>query len=235
VVAARQERDTRAARRPRRREGPAGFEAIDREIGRHGGVALDLGRERVELEPDEQVLQAPVIGLGAAERRGVEIDRKVDRDLHELTRQLRVFPVRPQALADLPFDLVGALEERREAPVLSDPLLRRDRADTRYARNVVDAVAHQGEHIGHLPGRNAEERRDAGVVEEDLLAGVEHADAVAGDELQHVLVGGHDDDVVARDVGLLRERADHVVGLEAGQLEDGDPVRGQSLADLGEL
>ena len=62
--------------------------------------------------------------------------------------------------------------------------------------------------------------RDVG----DPAARHHHGHAVA-DELQHVAVAGHDDDLVALLLGLLGERREEVVGLEALELDDRDPHR----------
>ncbi len=205
------------------------------ELGRHRGVSVDLGRERMELESDEELLQPPEVGLGAAEGRRIEWHRQVHRDLDEAAREQGVLAMRPQALSDLALDLVGVLEQRRQAPVLGDPFLGRDLPDAGHAGDVVDAVAHECQHVADLAGGDAEERGHAGVVQEDLFARVEDADPVPGDQLQHVFVGRHDDHVVALGLGLLGERADDVVGLVAGQLDDRDPIGRQGLADLGKL
>ncbi len=50
------------------------------------------------------------------------------------------------------------------------------------------------------------------------------------DELVAVPVAGDDHDVVAGATALRGERGDDVVGLEAGDLEDGDPQRLHHLA-----
>ena len=44
---------------------------------------------------------------------------------------------------------------------------------------------------------------------------------VRGDELQHVLVAGDDEDVEILLGGLARQSADHVVGFVAGIFQDG--------------
>ena len=122
-----------------------------------------------------------------------------------------------------------------EAAVFLDPLLCRDLADAGHARDVVGGVAHEGQDVDDLPGRDAEELLDALVVEKLLLARVEDPHAGPLDELEHVLVRRDDDDV---EIGCPRrpgERADDVVGLVARQGEDGDPVGLARAADLGDL
>ena len=66
-----------------------------------------------------------------------------------------------EALADLPFDLVGAREKRRKIAVLRDPLFGRDLADPRHALDVVHAVAHEREDVRDLAGRDSEELADS--------------------------------------------------------------------------
>ncbi len=139
-----------------------------------------------------------------------------------------------QALAHLPFDLSGLLQERGEGPVRRDPLLGGDLAHAGNSRHVVDAVAHQGEHVDDLRRLDAEELLDAGVVHERLFAGVE--DAHAGPhQLQHVLVGGDDHHVEAPLRALDRERSDDVVRLVPRKLQDRDAVRGEDPPDVGKL
>ena len=83
-----------------------------------------------------------------------------------------------------------------------DQLARALLADARHALDVVDAVAHERQHVDDLIGPHAELLDDAGRVEPGaLVARVVDADAVA-DELEEVLVAGDD-----RDVEALRARA----------------------------
>ena len=215
-------------------EGLALLEAVRGE-GRLRDLALDLGGEGMELELDEERFQFLGVRRRALQGLGVERDGQVGLDRREAAREERVFLVLAQALADLALDLVGPLEQPVEAAVLLDPLLGRDLAHARHAGDVVGRVAHERQDVDHLAGRDAEELLDPLVVEELLLARVEDAHAGALDQLQHVLVGRDDDDVEARRPRRMGERADHVVGLVAGHLEDRDPVGLARSADLGDL
>ena len=108
-------------------------------------------------------------------------------------------------------------------------------ADARRAGNVVDGVAHERQQVGHLVGAHAHELLDlGGVVPGVVLGGIEHRDPV-GDELQHVLVAGHDDHVEALLLGAAGDGADHVVGLEARVLQDRDAHGFEHAADVGDL
>ena len=82
------------------------------------------------------------------------------------------------------------------------------------AGNVVDRVADQREVIEEALGLHAELLLDAGFVERLVRHRVDERHRGL-DELRHVLVAGRDDDAHAGALGLLGERADHVVGLDA--------------------
>jgi hypothetical protein len=219
-----------------RRDGKrrAGLDASPGDLRCGRRLRSDLGRERVELELDEEVFQFPGVGLRALERRGLEGDRQVGRNPDERAREDRRLPVQAQALAHLARDLVGLREERLEAAVARNPLLRGHLADARDARDVVHAVPHERQHVGHLAGRHAEELLDSRLVQELFPPGVKDADAGL-DELQHVLVGGHDHDVEAFRRGLGREGSENIVGLVAGQLQDRNPVGVEGAADVPDL
>ena len=55
------------------------------------------------------------------------------------------------------------------------------------------------------------------------------------DQLHHVLVAGDDEDLVLLLGGLAGQGADHVVGLEALGLKDGNAQRLERAADVGNL
>ena len=87
------------------------------------------------------------------------------------------------------------------------------------------AVAAQGHHINHLVRRHTENFLDfGGIADQVVLWGIQHADAGA-DQLHHVLVAGDDEYRIAVIYCLPSQRADYVVGFEAGELEDGDARR----------
>jgi hypothetical protein len=135
--------------------------------------------------------------------------------------------------------LVEAREQLVERPELADELGGGLLPDAGHARDVVGRVALERLVVDHLVGPQAEPLVDPlHVVDDRVLdagAGGHQADA-RRDELEHVEVDGDDRGLeVVPSVELLRDRADDVVGLEAGQLVDGDTQRLDHLADLGEL
>ena len=80
---------------------------------------------------------------------------------------------------------------------------------------------------------------DAGFVVErvvgDAALVVEHLDVRVGDELERITVAGDDHDVDAVGRGARRERGDHVVGLDARDLQLADLERFEHLVDEREL
>ena len=57
----------------------------------------------------------------------------------------------------------------------------------------------------------------------------------SSDELHHVLVAGDDDGLDAGGARLRRQRADHVVGLDPGLLDHGQPERLDEPPDVRDL
>ncbi len=111
-------------------------------------------------------------------------------------------------------------------------------ADAADAGDVVARVADQGLVVDQLVGFDAELVPDIGrtVVERlgELLTGQPNGDAIGG-QLQQVAVSGQDrhGDVLAG--RLLGDRSQHVVGLVALPLEDGNAKGRHQLADAVEL
>lgn len=136
--------------------------------------------------------------------------------------------------ARLALDLLGALHQLRERTELVDPLRGGLLADARDAGEVVGRVAAQRGEVRVLGGGQAvllEDllRGEAGQLG-DTLGGVEDRDVV-GDQLEGVAVARDDRDLEALRGGLLRERGDDVVGLEALDREPLDVHRVEQLAD----
>ena len=133
-------------------------------------------------------------------------------------------------------DLVGRGEHRFQVAIGLDQLRRGLRADPRYSRHVVDAVAHQRQHVADLLGRHAELLQHLGAADPPVVHGVEHVDAgILVDQLHQVLVGADDRHLPA---GLLCRRhvaGDDVVCLQARLLDAGDREGLGSGADQREL
>ena len=127
----------------------------------------------------------------------------------------------------LVLNLVGALHHLLDAAELVDELLGGLLPHPRDAGDIVGGVAPETEEVDDLTGiADAEFLLHLGDAHDSV--GASHAaEAVhldmLGDELGEVLVGRHHDNLVeARELGLVTEGADNVVGLVALAGEDGD-------------
>ncbi|MPM86686.1 hypothetical protein SDC9_133777 [bioreactor metagenome] len=119
-----------------------------------------------------------------------------------------------QVLADHAGNLVGVGDDGVERAVLRQPFDGGLRAALGDAGNAVDGVADQCQVIDDLFRRHAELGLDAGRVEHFLAHRVVPAD-LWPDQLGQILVTGGNQGVDAVVRSLRRQRADHVVGLDA--------------------
>jgi hypothetical protein len=120
------------------------------------------------------------------------------------------------------------MEHVLERSVLLHQRHRRLLTDPRDARDVVARIALQRLEINDKWWFESVAFTDFLHVVDDRVADAaaarEDAD-VFGDQLQHVEVAGQDDDIEPCSLGLLRERADDIIGLVSRYLDDGDPER----------
>ena len=199
-----------------------------------GGVVLDAVAQAVaEADLVEQRLQRVQVGVGPAQRVPVQLvavgvrQRDVGQDGDELFAQPRVVGVVAHALAGaLALEVAGVLDQRLDGPVLVDKLDGRLLADAGHAGHVVGGVAHERQQVHELGRLQAAVLLAEGLgrLAVERLAHVgraEHGDAV-GEQLAEVFVRREDDGVDALVLGAARERPDHVVGLDALDLQDGD-------------
>ena len=217
----------------RRRHGQAVLGGDVRQLRR------ELARQHLELELLEERVGGRVVGADERETGHVELHRHVAAQRHQLLREQRLGAVRLQPLpVGRALHLVGVLEHRLDRAELAHQVARALVADPGDAGDVVDRVADEREHVHDPLGRNAPllldglavVARRAGAV----AARVQHAHVVLY-ELKQVLVGGdhHDPDpALAR---LAHERRDHVVGLEAGHLDERHAQRLADAPDVGQL
>ena len=121
-------------------------------------------------------------------------------------------------LGDARVDVVDAVELRQQPGC-------RLRADARHSGEVVRAIAAQRGELHVAVRWDAEALLDGGGRHlpdvADALERVKDSD-VAVDELHRVPVARHDGDTVPVGDGLRRERREHVVGLDARDLDDRD-------------
>ena len=229
-----------AHRETARRCSSSAIEAREAVFGRDDGVVgVDgvggwrvLGDERSEAERGEQLEALLPIGSAIVEARHVDVGQ---RHVGANSEQHPALPcrvgMRRQELALLAGERRRILEQRVERAVRRNQIARALLADAGHALDVVDGVSHQREHVDHLFGSDAELRLDAfRVVPRAFIARVEHANARrVVDELKEILVARHDRDRPAVGHAAHRQRADHVVGFEAGE---GEHLHAERLARL---
>ena len=197
--------------------------ALDRGAG-HGRLELvDAPQQTAELEAPEELAHRRAVGR-VGERLGeVDVEREVALDRRQQLRALRVLAVLDQRLAALVaghgVDVrVDALERAEAHEQVGRGLV----ADAGHAGDVVGGVALEADEVGHEPRRNAVAGLDAlGRVDVHVghAARREQDADVVRDELERVAVVR---DHARRDpllVGAQAERADHVVGLVALELD----------------
>ena len=134
-------------------------------------------------------------------------------------------------------DLVHVLEHGLDRPPALDQRMCGLFADALYARHVVGGIAEQREVVRDAFGRHPEPLRSILRVVPLLCCApratvprVEYPDSRAH-QLEEVLVAGHDHRFHAAPRGLPRQRADHIISLEAIEFEDRDAVGRENLRD----
>ena len=146
--------------------------------------------------------------------------RDVLPEAHELPGNLDRLGRLEDRAAALSLDFTGGGQQPLDRAVLVDELGGGLGADAGHARDVIDAVPHEREHVADALRRHAELLVHLGRAEAAVLHGVEHRD-VAVAELHEVLVRRADDDLHPGRDGEFCERGDDVVGLEPRDLDLG--------------
>ncbi len=177
-----------------------------------------------KLELAEQRAQPGLVRVDPVQLRQGLRERHVLAQPHQLARDPDRVARLDDRLPPLAFDLPRPGQQRVEIAVLVDELGGGLGADTGDARDVVDAVAHQRQHVADLLGPDAELLAHLGRAKHAVLHRVENHDAVTA-ELQQVLVRRADHDVHPGRHAHPGQRGDEIVSLEAGGLDLGQPER----------
>ena len=199
-------------------ERPHAVERLDYRVvgGDRFGRGRVVGHQRAEAEVREERVAAVARHAAIGEGLGIERHRHVDTDRDQLAAAPGVVGMGQQRLALLlRLHLASRGQQRVERAVGGNQIARALLADARYALHVVGGIAHQRQHVDHLPGPHAELRRHAlGVEPGAVVFRVVDAD-VPAHQLVEILVAGDDRHAEAGVGRLPRQRADHVVGFEA--------------------
>ena len=125
-------------------------------------------------------------------------------------------------------------QDRFERAVGVEPLGRGLRAYLVDARDVVRAVADEGQVVDDLFRIHVKLGLHAVAIEERIVHRVDQRDALV-DELCHVLVAGRDQHLLARRRGALRQRADDIVRFDANDAQQWQPNAGYGLQERFDL
>jgi hypothetical protein len=199
----------------------------------------DPREQGAELELVEQDAHALGVERAVLEILGLDLDVDVSVEHRHLAVLQHAILSLAEVLALLRRQLVEMVEDALQRAIGADELRGGLLADPWHAGQVVAGVAAQRGVLGVLRRGHAAAFEDAGLVVErvvgDTATVVEDLDVRVGDELIGVAVAGDDDhvDPVGRRVG--RERGDHVVGLDPGDLQLADLEGLEHLVDQRQL
>ena len=218
----------RHRRRGRRAVGRGGRRCRDRNGGGRRAQAVEQRLEAMMLQESLQRLLGNTLQRQIVEWLG-QVHRIVQR--HQLARQPRHVGMGDQIFLHLRL-LHGRrrLQRRLQAAIFGDELRRRLGADPRHARHIVDAVAHQRQHVAQPIGLHAELAHHIVRPAPLILHRVVHVDAGL-DQLHQILVGTDDGDMPSRRDRRLGVAGDDVVGFKALLLDAGQGEGARRIAD----
>ena len=174
--------------------------------------------ERPQLQPAVQLAQPFLVGACRDQILGSHRERHRRVDGRELSRQFERGQLAAQILSDFARDVGRARDQGIQRLVLIEPFGGSLRPDAGDAGDVVRAVADQRKVIDDLFGEHVEFRLHSRTVEARIGHGVDQRYARIH-ELRHILVAGGDQHVEPGGGTLYRQRADHVIRLDAGDAQ----------------
>ena len=205
-----------------------------------GGGCAEVLEERSKAQLTVERGERSDVGLAPLEKVQIELQRHVGGDGGELLGEHHLFALLLEGFAvALVGNFAGVVQSVFHAAVFADQLGGALFANAFGTGNVVNGVAHEGHHVDHFAGRDAENLLDPRFVHDGVAlaatrAGAQDMDAVA-DELQHVLVVGDEQDIEVFLRGLPGQYADDVVGFVAVEFENGHAHGLAQAAHVGEL
>ena len=225
--------------------------------GRLHGVAEQIGlhthRRRfkgIELLPQDALAQGPELQFGEyffqrflvhllhAEILLVELHRRVDVNGRQFLAHDGQLPAVPHLLSKSALDVVCIGDHIFQGSEFRQQLGRRLLAHTGDAGDIVHRITHQSQYIDDLahllyPPFGADLCRPEDLEITALVGRLVYLDAVA-DQLSVILVRCDHVHVVAGLLRLLGQCPDHVIGLKAMGLNDGDVQSGDDAPDIRE-
>ena len=149
---------------------------------------------------------------------------------HQTATQRQKIQCTPQVFADCSANLVGRSDYPVERTILREPFERRFWPHFGHARHVIDGIANERQIIDNQRRRHAELGEHTGGIERFTAHRIDQRDT-RSDELRQILVAGRDQHVDALCCGPLRQRADHVVGLDTVDHQDRPATGGNPGVD----
>ena len=218
------------------RRGAAGSRPFHCLGERRGTRPLHLAQEHPEIQLLVDIPQRVAVGVFHDEFFRDKCDGYVRFDCGEPLGKQQLFPTGQDVFLLFPLEGIGMRQDvfhRAEFVYQLHGTLLPDAGDT---RNVVCRIAPECQDVDDQP-----RVVDAVLLAELLAADDLHAFAVAAlfvdvdvavDELSEILVGRHHVDLETLSGGFAGERADHVVGFVAGDLEAGNAHRFEDAFDV---
>ena len=200
------------------------------------GGLHEVLEQRGELKLVEESPASFVVGLLCQHGREIQMHRNIGIDRHQvLAAQDDVAIVQQRLTISFALHFFCVIERVLHRTKALDQLYRTLVADSGRAGNVIDGIAAQRHHVDYLLRRNAENLFHlSGVADQVVLRRIQHADAVAH-ELEHVFVAGDHVHRMAGGIGLMRQRADDIVGLESRLFQNGNAICVQRAPDVRKL
>ncbi len=133
---------------------------------------------------------------------------------HQLFAKRQKFEMIAQVLADDPTNFIGMGDDFVERAILCQPFKRGFRAAFGNPRHAIDGITNQRQIINDLARRYTELGLDTGLIKQFVAHRVVPAHQWT-DQLSQILVTRRNKGVYAGDRSLRRQRADHVIRLNA--------------------
>ena len=188
----------------------------------------ELAEQRAQFEMPVQLPEFVRVAVSCNEIIDRHVEIAVEPDRRELLRQHQRVDIVAQAFADLALDLAGMLDDAVGAFVVVEPLRRGFRPDLGHARDVVRAVADEREVVDDLLGPDVELFLDRVAIEHAVVHRVDERHVIV-DELREILVARRHEYALFFLRSLTAQRADHVIGLDALDLQQRQTHRPNGL------
>ena len=204
---------------------------------RNERIALQFIEERTEPQLPVDIGQHLEIGVLHRKSRRIELDRHIQLDGRQPFGQQYLFAQRLDVLALLSFELIGIFEQVLHGTELAHQFDRTLLADARHTRNIIRRIAPQREDVDH-PARVVDTVMLADLFAADDLDSVSSLALLINahgrtDQLPVILIRRHHVNFIPGPGSLHRQRADHIVGLVAGNLDHRNTHRLEHPLDVG--